>query len=161
MDEVLNLNCDRGLGCLCQSHHFGNQTHECVVTYCNHESTALAWLDQSALEHDVLSFQWFVLDVVSETFQFETFSSKARVVHIEIGAFNDSQVSWNAHTLLKHADVTNYDISWQDFDLSAITHYCCFRGYLIFEGCHCIIGLELLLESKYTCEEDYGAQDNS
>jgi len=86
--------------------------------------------------------------VFSETFKFKTFSCETRVVNIERRAFNDSQVSWHAHTLLEINDVTYADFPREDLDLFARAYDFRLGRHLVLEGGHGLVGLKLLLESE-------------
>lgn len=97
------------------SHDLGDQSHEGVVSNLDHEALACAGLDKGALEHQVFGFEGLVFDVFSKSLELHGLSGQARVVYVEVGALDDSHVSWHTHTLYEF-----YNVSHDDF----FGHYC-------------------------------------
>lgn len=99
VDEVVDLGGQGGQRHFSISHDLRDQSHECVVSNLDHEAFAGSGLDKGSLEHEVFGFESLVFDVFSESLELHGLSSQARVVYVEVGALDDSHVSWHTHTL--------------------------------------------------------------
>jgi len=119
-----------------------------VVSHFNDQPLPSPTFTQRALEHQVLGFQRFLLDVFSESLEFQTLSCQTTVVHLQIVALQNTHVSRDTHPRDYFHYVAHNDVSSVDGGEFTLSEHSTLGRNVVLEGCHdggCIL---FLLETK-------------
>merc|ERR1719422_138525 len=139
----------------------GDSAHDSLVSNIDNDSNSSSFNSIGGEESKILGFQWIFVGEFWSSGLWLRFSSKGRVVNLELSGFNDSEISRNSVSKLHLDNVSESKFSGRYSDFLTVTSGKSILGNKILERLHDLGRFGLLIVGEDTSDSDDSGQDDA